>query len=65
MLDDVAGLPGKDEGVRGVPIYERMKVQIREKIDSGEWPVSHRIPSENELVDSLGVSRMTANRALR
>ena len=30
MLDDVAGLPGKDEGVRGVPIYERMKVQIRE-----------------------------------
>ena len=65
MLDDVAGLPGKDESVRGVPIYERMKVQIREKIDSGEWPVSHRIPSENELVDSLGVSRMTANRALR
>lgn len=65
MLNEEAVLLAKDAGDRGAPIYERMKTQIRAKIESGEWPVNHRIPSENELVDMLGVSRMTANRALR
>lgn len=58
-------LPEKDAGERSAPIYERMKAQIRLKIETGEWPVNHRVPSENELVETLGVSRMTANRALR
>ncbi|MCM2477687.1 histidine utilization repressor [Rhizobium sp. CG5] len=56
-------LPATDR--HDAPLYERMKSQIRVRIDSGDWPVNHRIPSENELVDMLGVSRMTANRALR
>ncbi|MCF3640185.1 histidine utilization repressor [Rhizobium sp. TRM95111] len=50
---------------REAPLYERMKAQIKQRIDSGEWPVHHRVPSENELVDLMGVSKMTANRALR
>jgi GntR family histidine utilization transcriptional repressor len=65
MLNDKTGPLPKEAGNRGVPIYERMKTQIRAKIETGEWPVDHRIPSENELVETLGVSRMTANRALR
>ncbi|MDI7862349.1 histidine utilization repressor [Rhizobiaceae bacterium n13] len=48
-----------------VPRYEAVKQYIRSHIDSGEWPANHRIPSENEIVVDLGVSRMTANRALR
>ena len=48
-----------------LPLYERVKEQIKEKIASGEWLTNHRIPSENEIVDMLGISRMTANRALR
>lgn len=48
-----------------LPLYERVKEQIKEKIASGQWLTNHRIPSENEMVDMLGVSRMTANRALR
>ncbi|MDH7803655.1 MULTISPECIES: histidine utilization repressor [unclassified Rhizobium] len=48
-----------------LPLYERVKTQIKEKIASGEWPLHHRVPSENEMVETLGVSRMTANRALR
>lgn len=48
-----------------VPRYEAVKQFIRTRIDSGEWPAHHRIPSENEIVADLGVSRMTANRALR
>ncbi|MFD2238042.1 histidine utilization repressor [Aureimonas populi] len=47
------------------PLYERLKAEIRRRIDSGAWPVHHRLPSENELVEALGVSRMTAHRALR
>lgn len=49
----------------GVPLYARLKACVRRRIAAGEWPPDHRVPSENELVDRLGVSRMTANRALR
>lgn len=45
--------------------YETVKRHIRARIDSGEWGVGQRLPSETELVASLGVSRMTAHRALR
>jgi GntR family histidine utilization transcriptional repressor len=45
--------------------YEQVKQYIRQTIDSGERRAGDRIPSELDLVDSLGVSRMTVNRALR
>ena len=47
------------------PLYLRVKRHILANIGSGKWAPSHRVPSENELVKSFGVSRMTANRALR
>lgn len=62
---DETGSPGATGHERATPIYERMKEQIRAKIATGEWPTNYRVPSENELVETLGVSRMTANRALR
>jgi GntR family histidine utilization transcriptional repressor len=46
-------------------LYERVKTFIRQKSLSGEWRPGDRIPSENDLVKVLGVSRMTINRALR
>jgi GntR family transcriptional regulator, histidine utilization repressor len=46
-------------------LYERVKAFIRENTRSGAWKPGDRIPSENELVKSLGISRMTINRALR
>ena len=46
-------------------LYERVKAFVREKARCGEWKTGDRIPSENELVKVLGVSRMTVNRALR
>jgi GntR family transcriptional regulator, histidine utilization repressor len=45
--------------------YEQVKQYIRNTIDSGERRAGDRIPSELDLVESLGVSRMTVNRALR
>ena len=48
-----------------VPRYQQLKDLIIERISSGELRPSDRVPSENELVQSMNVSRMTANRALR
>ncbi|CAI9119241.1 histidine utilization repressor [Brytella acorum] len=53
---------GKD---RPAARYEQVKLYITERIETGEWGVGHRLPSESELVEILGVSRMTVHRALR
>ena len=47
------------------PIYQQIKQAIEQRITSGEWPPGQKLPSENELVAALEVSRMTINRALR
>ena len=57
-------IPGQMED-SSAALYERVKAFIRQKSRSGEWKPGDRIPSENELVKVLGVSRMTINRALR
>jgi GntR family histidine utilization transcriptional repressor len=47
------------------PIYQQIKKTIQQRIDSGEWIAGQKLPSENDLVVALAVSRMTINRALR
>ena len=47
------------------PLYQKVKAHILKKIEQGELASSSRVPSENELVAELKVSRMTANRALK
>ncbi|QEZ45798.1 histidine utilization repressor [Cupriavidus oxalaticus] len=47
------------------PLYARVKQHISSRIADGSWPPHHRVPSEAELVEALGVSRMTVHRALR
>lgn len=47
------------------PQYERIKGYITDRVMSGEWPVGHRIPTEEALVAQFGVSRMTVHRAVR
>ncbi len=47
------------------PRYQQLKDLIIERIATGELQPTDRVPSEHELVDSMNVSRMTANRALR
>jgi GntR family histidine utilization transcriptional repressor len=48
-----------------LPLYAKVKDHILGHIHSGAWAPGSRVPSENELVESFGISRMTANRALR
>ncbi|EJL24214.1 histidine utilization repressor [Novosphingobium sp. AP12] len=47
-----------------VPLYEQVKAHVLRMIGSGELQAFSRVPSENELVRLLNVSRMTVNRAL-
>ena len=47
------------------PMYQQLKDLIIGRISSGELRPQDRVPSENELVESMNVSRMTANRAMR
>jgi GntR family histidine utilization transcriptional repressor len=51
--------------IKPVPLYERVKLHLLERIQSGEWPDGTKIPSEYELMAALGASRMTVHRALR
>ena len=47
------------------PRYQQLKDLIIGRISNGDLRPQDRVPSENELVESMNVSRMTANRALR
>ena len=47
------------------PLYRQVKDFIIQQIRAGVWEPESRIPSEHEMVSTMGVSRMTAHRALR
>ncbi len=47
-----------------IPAYYQLKNIIMEKINSGEYAENSLIPSERELSDSSGISRMTVRQAL-
>jgi len=47
------------------PLYQQVKDHVIERIERGVLTPGARLPSEHDLVRLLGVSRMTANRALR
>lgn len=47
------------------PRYQQVKDLIIARISRGELRPADRVPSENEIVGAMNVSRMTANRALR
>ncbi len=56
MVDSVKGGP--------VPRYYQLKEFIRERIRSGEWAPGMLIPSERELCERHGISRMTARQSI-
>lgn len=46
------------------PLYSQLKNIIIKKIESGEYAVESRIPSEQELCDMYGISRPTVRQAI-
>ncbi|MDJ1159073.1 histidine utilization repressor [Chelatococcus sp. SYSU_G07232] len=47
-----------------LPRYVEIQRELEARIMSGAWPPGHRVPSEHELVELYGCSRMTVNKAL-
>ena len=46
-------------------LYQQVKEHVLRKIAEGAWRAGDLVPSEQELVATFGVARMTVNRALR
>jgi len=44
----------------GQPIYQRVRDEIAGRINRGQYAANQQLPSERDLSDSLGISRMTA-----
>lgn len=61
---DIAALFATSRSESG-PAYQRLKDLISEQIRAGRWSEGDLLPSESQLVASLGLSRMTINRSLR
>lgn len=49
---------------KNVPLYIKIKEDIKRKINEGVYKKNMRLPSENMLSEELSVSRMTVRRAL-
>lgn len=46
------------------PLYHQLKAVILSRIDSGQWQSGMQLPSERELCDQFGISRITVRQAL-
>jgi GntR family histidine utilization transcriptional repressor len=55
----------RDAPVPSGPAYQRIKGWIMAQIVAGVWKPGDAVPSEASLAAQFGVSRMTANRAVR
>lgn len=47
------------------PLAAEAMDKLRAMVQSGEWPLNHRIPAEPELTDLLGISRGTLREAIK
>ena len=48
-----------------LPLYLQIQQHLLEKIHNGDWAAHHQTPPEEQLARDFGVSRMTANKAIR
>jgi GntR family transcriptional repressor for pyruvate dehydrogenase complex len=50
---------------RTASLSDQVAVELAERVLDGTWPAGHRIPSESELIETLGVSRTVVRDAVR
>ncbi|GAA5172917.1 MULTISPECIES: GntR family transcriptional regulator [Amycolatopsis] len=50
---------------RDLPLHARIRRELESRIAQGRWPAGTRVPTEAELGEEFGVSRITVQRALR
>lgn len=51
--------------INNVSITDQIVEYLKENIESGNWTVGEKIPSENKLVEELGVSRSSVRTAVQ
>ncbi|MGT2771300.1 GntR family transcriptional regulator [Streptococcus marimammalium] len=47
-----------------IPAYIKIHDHIKKDIEEGIWKIGNRLPSERDLADNFGVSRMTLRQAI-
>lgn len=57
-------LKPQEKEISPLPLYFKIRLDIQERIFSGEWPPGTQIPGEVELAKELGVSVITIRQAL-
>lgn len=56
---------GETDPHDAIPRYQRVKALVRDRVASGSWPAGLQIPTQQELCETLQVSRITVARALQ
>jgi GntR family transcriptional regulator len=49
----------------GLPLYLQIKEHLLAKMDAGTWPEEAMIPTESELCEEYGVSKITVREAIK
>ena len=52
------------ESVEDMPVYKQIRRCIAERIERGDYPTGSMIPSENELAEEFGTTRLTIRSAM-
>jgi GntR family transcriptional regulator len=47
-----------------LPLYHQVELDMRRRVEDGQWRAGDRIPSESELCEHYGASRITIRRAI-
>jgi GntR family transcriptional regulator len=48
-----------------LPLYHQLRELLTEKIESGEWPPGHQLPTEMQICAEFRVSRATVRQAMQ
>lgn len=51
-------------GDSGTPIYVQLENLVRDKLERGDWTPGMMLPSERDLCETFGISRMTVRQAI-
>ena len=50
---------------KNLPLYKKIKLSLKDKIDSGEYLAGETIPSERDLAKVFGTNRATIKKAIQ